>query len=198
MRRRLGWDEHEVIGVVFGLYATQLRALERFEKLICGGMRQGVLQRLVCLGGDRASAPRQLSEWGNRIRPRGRWEVLGPRSAEEVGEILSSCDFHFAPHPGQILEKSGGFIACAFAGLGVLAYGLPTERDSDGPPVLRAESWDWQDARSPEVLGTRAALKRFAYTNYTWETIARQAVEHMESLQQHGPPKRTRAAILLI
>jgi hypothetical protein len=181
LRNRLGWQDNETVAVVFGSYPTQLRALQQFEQVIRNGMQQGFLHRLICLGGDQRDSAQQIKDWGAACSPSGKFEVLGPRPAPDVGRILACCDFALTPTPRHLLEKSGAFIAYAFAGLAVLVNTAPSERSSsvDDLPVVPAESWEWQRASSPEVAGIRIALKNHAHANYTWNSIAQRALTHL-------------------
>jgi hypothetical protein len=185
-RRDLGWSDSDIVGLVFGSYATQLRALRRSRELVEKGLSGGILTRVVCLGGDGTTVPSELSGWRNRLGGQQKVEILGPRPAQEIGRIMSSCDFAFAATPRHVLEKSGAFIACAFAGLAVLVYPAPSAPDiaNEELPVLDAESWDWKRARSPEVIAIRAALKNRAESSYRWESIARRALSAMTGVER--------------
>jgi hypothetical protein len=182
-RRDLGSADGDVLGVIFGAHSTQVRALRRFEELISRGIRQGALQRVVCLGGDGPVTPPELLDLVNRYAEPERFAILGPKPADEVGRILSYCDFAFSPTPRHVLEKSGAFLACAFAGLAVLVYAAPKSEPSDELPVLAAESWDWRQAASTRLAAIRATLKKRAFSHYTWRSIAERALSHMESVK---------------
>ena len=180
LRRTLGWSSDDTVGVAFGSYATQLRALRRFEATIARGIDEGILKRVVCLGGDPSVVASDLEDYVHRSPFAGRVQLLGPKGADEVGRILSCCDFAFAPTPRPVLEKSGAFMACAFAGLAVLVYS-PGAKTDDDLPVLAAESWNWQQASSSRVAAVRTALKKRALSQYTWEGIAQRALAELSS-----------------
>lgn len=182
-RRNLGWADGDVVGVIFGAYPTQVRALRRFQEVIVRGIRAGILQRVVCVGGDGPVTPPELLDLVDRFSAPEKFEILGPRPAEEVGRILNCCDFAFSPTPRHVLEKSGAFLACAFAGLAVLVYAAPKIEPSDDLPVLPAESWDWRQASSTRVTAIRAALKKRAFSSYTWENIAERALSYMAAVK---------------
>jgi hypothetical protein len=188
MRRGLGWADGELVAVTFGTYASQLRALSCFEALLTRGVAEGRLQRIICLGGDRQAPPPELVAWQQRV-PSGVLHVMGPRPAEEVGRILACCDVALAPTPRPVLEKSGAFMAFAFAGLAVVVHSGGVYGNSQAPelPVFPAESWDWGQAASPAVAARRRALADHAQATYTWTAIARHALARMTSGDSERP-----------
>jgi hypothetical protein len=181
LRQSLGWQVGETVAVIFGTYPSQLRALQQFEPLLRRGMKQRNLHRVVCLGGDHPAIPSELADWRSRFSDSGAFQVLGPRPAGEVGHLLACCDFALSPTQRPLLEKSGAFMAYAFAGLAVVVSSPPGygDFDADDLPVLASETWDWRQAVSPAIAALRAALQKHAYTNYTWDVIARRALARM-------------------
>jgi hypothetical protein len=194
LRESLGWGAAETVAVVFGTYPSQLRALQLFGSLLRKGMEQGRLQRVVCLGGDRPDAPAELAAWQTRFPRPALFQLLGPRPACEVGRLLAGCDFALSPTQRPLLEKSGAFMAYAFAGLAVLVASPPGYGDfeADGLPVLASETWDWGHADSPSVAALRSALQKHAHTHYTWESIARRALARMALVMTNDQGRMTK------
>lgn len=184
LRRELGWRDDEMIAVIFGRFPSQLRALESFKDLLIQGIRSGHLDRVVCLGGDQSEIPTQLAACVGWFPVPRSFQLLGHQPAHAVGEILACCDFALAREPRPRLEKSGAFIAFAAAGLAVLVW----QPDSLGPaetpelPVIAADSWDWQQAKSERVSKLRRAIQEHANAHYCWDTIAQRAVELLRSI----------------
>src|SRR5262249_27110234 len=178
LRRSLNWGEREIVAVTFGSYGFQLLALQRFKDLLLQGLSNKTLDRVVCLGGERPAIPSQFESWKSFFGNPDVFQILGPRPAPEVGQILECCDFAFNATPKSVLEKSGSFIAAANAGLGVLVH---SDHSNGGAcdhalPVLAAESWNWCDALLPQTTLMRRALQEHARANYAWDTIARRAL----------------------
>jgi hypothetical protein len=79
--------------------------------------------------------------------------------------------------------------------LAVLAYPSPflVEAIRDDLPVLDADSWDWERARSPDIAAMRTALKNHAKANYRWASIAQRALAAMTNKEcqfaQAGEPQ---------
>jgi hypothetical protein len=194
LRRSLGWGEGETVAVVFGTYPSQVRALELFGPLLGKGMEQRRLQRVVCLGGDRPDVPPELAAWRTRFPGPEVFQVLGPRPACEVGRLLAGCDFALSPTQRPLLEKSGAFMAYAFAGLAVLVASPPGYGDleADDLPVLASETWDWGQTASPSVAALRSALQKHAHTHYTWESIARRALARMAVVMTNDQGRMTK------
>jgi hypothetical protein len=183
LRIELGWKNADIVVAVFGLYATQLRALERFEMILLRGLNEGHIHRIVCIGGDpNQSAPPQLTDWGRRVPHPDCFELLGPRPCEHVARILSCCDFGLLAEPRIMTEKSSVYVSYAHAALAVLAQRSPLYPDTedDGLPVLESETWDWGQALSPRVVDMRASLQKFAKSRYDWNVIACNALKAMK------------------
>jgi hypothetical protein len=178
LRRLLKWRDQEIVAVTFGSYGSQLLALQQFKALLLQGLSDNALDRVVCLGGEQPAIPSEFDSWKSFFGNPDVFQVLGPRPAPEVGQILECCDFAFNATPRRVLEKSGSFIAAANAGLGVLVHSDHSngEANDQALPVLNAESWKWVDARSPRTTIIRRALQEHARSNYAWETIARKAL----------------------
>lgn len=192
-RKRWGWREGEVVLASFGSYGSQLQGLNQFEKILQEGVDQQLLHRIVCMGGDASVIPPELMAWKTRFPPPFHLDILGPRPAHVIGELLACSDFGITPHKRMSLEKSGAFKAYAAAGLAVLSW--PDDRsdgvDNPGLPILAAESWDWRDARSPRVAQVRQSIQKHAKDHYRWESIAFQAIERMRKVSIRCEPART-------
>jgi hypothetical protein len=178
-RQLLGWKDEEVVGIVFGSFPMQIRALERFEPLLRQGLESRALHRIVCLGGEPGAIPAELGRWQTRMA--GRLDALGHRDAEEIGRILACGDFAFPATPRALLDKSTAYIAMAEAGLAVIASSDPLPPAEDDLPVLDARTWRWQH-QSDRIDGTRRELRRRAQQCYSWKSIARTLLTHFHTI----------------
>jgi hypothetical protein len=180
-RQALGWQADETVAVTFGTVVTQLRALEWFAPLLARGLREGHLHRVICVGGDDSGAHAELSAWETRAPFAGALQVLGRPQARRVGEILACSDFAFLPTSRKFIEKSGAFVACATAGLAVLVPPPEAAAESQVPPILAAESWDWQQAKSHRVARLRGDIQQYAQRHYDWDAIAQSALARLNA-----------------
>jgi hypothetical protein len=182
LRRKLGWRNSETVGVIFGSYPSQVQALERFETLLMQGVQEGYLDRIVCLGGEGPAHAQDLepSHWAERLGcAPNQFEVLGPRPAQAVGEVLACCDLALAPTSRRLLGKSGAFMAFAAAGLPVIGYeDAPplSATDSDDWPVFSSQQWQWGLVRSEAVRESGKALQMRYQKSHDWPVIARRAL----------------------
>lgn len=174
-RQARGWGANEAIGVIFGSFPIQQRALERFEPLLRAGRASGRLDRVVCIGGDQADPPLELRRWQERLP--GPLDILGHRPAGEVATVLACCDYGFPATPRCLLEKSGGFAAFAEAGLAVIAITAPYPDTSDDLPVITASEWNQINAGRQSGLG--AQLQELANHKYSWNRLAQRALAHL-------------------
>lgn len=181
VRRALGWKSSDAVAITFGSYASQLRALARCGACLARGVRSGQLQRVVCAGGSGTDAPRDFSNWARELGT-GVLNVWGHQPEERIAELIGGSDYAFSPYPPRLLGKSGACSAFALAGLAILAAGEP-DRGGPGPalPVLNADGWNWDFARSELVQQTQAATHQYATANYSWELIARRALERLRA-----------------
>jgi hypothetical protein len=182
VRAELGWARDERVAVIFGSAALQTRTLERFADLLRQGFRQGVLQRIVAVGGLPGEIPADLRETANALRAAGPVDVLGYQSSSRIGSILPAADFGLLAYPRHLLRKSSVFSAYACAGLAVLSLddvgNLMTTPDP--LPILDAEHWRWDDAGTERVNGLRRSLRSLALEQWAWDSIAVQALACIE------------------
>ena len=176
-REALGWTADDVVAVTFGSFGSQLRALRNCHEHLARGLRAGHLQRIVCVGGVNRTPPSELTAFGDHFGGPRRFQVLGHRPERTVAKVLECSDFAFSAYPRGLLGKSTAFSAFALAGLPVLVAnaGSGEACDLDEPPFLRADSWDWSQANSPEVAVLREKIQGFAEANLAWPLIARKA-----------------------
>jgi hypothetical protein len=180
-RREFGWRAGETVAVIFGSYPSQLQALERFGKLLRGGVQQGYLDRIVCLGdGPAHEHGFKASSWGEPLGcEKDNFQVLGPRPAREVGEILACCDLALAPTPRRLLSKSGAFMAFAAAGLAVIVYEEPPTGGAAGLddwPVFSSLEWQWSLMRSATIHESARTLQMRYQKWCDWPVIAKRAL----------------------
>ena len=161
MRQALGWTADDVVAVTFGSFGSQLRALRNCHEHLARGLRAGHLQRIVCVGGVNRTPPSELTAFGDHFGGPRRFQVLGHRPERTVAKVLECSDFAFSAYPRGLLGKSTAFSAFALAGLPVLVAnaGSGEACDLDEPPFLRADSWDWSQANSPEVAACERRFK---------------------------------------
>jgi hypothetical protein len=186
LRRAFGWDENELIAVAFGSFASQIQALRTFRTFLLDGFKQGVLNRVVCMGGDSSVIPLELARLAAPLASRGGLQITGNRPAREIAELLSCCDLGLCPTPVPFLQKSGAFIACACAGLAIITNDVASckAHPTTPFPVWSVHTWNWQLARSPIIDQVRYDLRRYALENYNWDMIARTA---LDTLRRHSP-----------
>ncbi len=178
VRCSYGWHDKELIAVAFGSFGSQMQALRLFERKLIEGFEEGILGRLVCMGGESPAIPMELRQLASAIAQRGAFQILGTLPALEVARILACCDFGLCITPPAILEKSGAFMACAAAGLAVIssrafANGYPA---SANLPVLYTETFDWRQGRSAAVQQIKHDLHQRAQNEYRWSSIAERAL----------------------
>jgi hypothetical protein len=115
-----------------------------------------------------------------------RFQVLGHLPDSTVAEVLNACDFAFSAYPPALLGKSTVFSAFLFAGLPVLVADPEGQwtLDPEGPPALRAETWDWSQIRSSQVELLRQSVKDYAFANLSWPVIARRALGALQAVGQ--------------
>jgi len=176
-RQARGWGATEMIGVIFGSFAMQQRALERFETLLRAGRTSGGLDRIVCLGGEQAVPPAELLRWHDRLP--GPLDILGHRPAAEAATVLACCDYGFPGTPRCLLEKSGGFAAFAEAGLAVITDSAPFPAVADRLPVLAAAEWNW-NGDGGQIMELRRQIAALAEECYCWRRIATLALAHLD------------------
>ena len=126
-------------------------------------------------------------------------QILGPRPAADIGKILCCCDFALASTPRAVLEKSGAFMAYAFAGLAVLVSnaGVYGPAEKDDLPVFDADSWDWCTDEAT-VAAARTSLRARAHKHYRWDVIAAQALKQMHSVPgRFGSSDKTKGRALV-
>jgi hypothetical protein len=189
LRQGLGWNADDVVAVTFGTQPSQARAIDWFAPLLAQGVREGIVHRVICVGGDDPVASAKLADQVRQSPLAGVFQMLGPQSARRVGEVLACSDFAFLPTCRRFIEKSGAFMACAAAGLAVLVPpptpgpGLDTGR----LPILAAESWDWRLAKSAAVAQLRCELREHARQQYDWDAIAGKALDRLTVGQLSEP-----------
>jgi len=187
VRRGLGWRQDDVVAASFGMFGSQLRALEGCGPSLARGVDSGHLDRVVCLGGDRTSVPEEFGDWARRLRV---LEVLGHQPARRIAEVLASSDFAFTDYPRNLLGKSGAVIGFVMAGLPVLSGDARrTQAPPEAPPIIALESWDWQQARSPAIRHMRSELREYGRAHHAWPSIARRA---LEAFGQAAEPAQSR------
>ncbi len=184
-RKRLGWEDGEVVAAAFGSFGTQLMALRTFEDLLTRGLGRG-LDRIICLGGDSLQPPGAFSEWRRKFARPASFEVLGYRPTKEVAEILACCDVGLCATPRSDLGKSTAFKAFGAAGLAVIVPPGPVDKDDQELPVFSAEEWDWSSVRSPETSCRQKMLRRHVEQTCSWDRLAREAVERMQLFAVDG------------
>jgi hypothetical protein len=184
LRRGYGWDENEFVAVAFGSFGSQIQALTLFRPFLLDGFEQGILTRVVCLGGEGSTIPWELNRLGTLLAQRGTFQFLGNRPSREIAEILACCDLGLCATPPALLEKSGAFVACASAGLAVLTGGASLWNGQSGLqnlPILSLETWNWRQARSSSFNELRHALRRHAHRHHSWDRIAMKALDHLHA-----------------
>ena len=194
MRQALGWTADDVVAVTFGSFGSQLRALRNCHEHLARGLRAGHLQRIVCVGGVNRTPPSELTAFGDHFGGPRRFQVLGHRPERTVAKVLECSDFAFSAYPRGLLGKSTAFSAFALAGLPVLVAnaGSGEACDLDEPPFLRADSWDWSQANSPEVAALREKIQGFAEANLAWPLIARKALGALQLATKRSTAAATR------
>lgn len=110
-RKRLGLAAGARIAAVFGLWATQSRALALFEDDLASALRGGRIDHVIAIGGETAAPPGgPLTSGAPSLN--GQLTVLGPAPEQEVARILRCCDVGLVPTPLDYVRKSG--VAAAF------------------------------------------------------------------------------------
>ena len=178
-RRRLRWAETEVVAVAFGSYETQWQALERFRGVLERGLEQGRLDRLVCIGGQGGQAPERVLHWGRCLRRPDVFQVLGSRSAIEIGEVLAASDVGLAATPPAVIDKSGAYRAFAAAGLPTLISTPPADGRLNNGLLVPADACDWQQL--PWELSCRRRFQQQAEAEFGWDEIARKALSQLKA-----------------
>jgi hypothetical protein len=188
LRQELGWRPGELVAVTFGSFASQLRALRSCGTHLARGVHSGQLDRITCIGGS-GPVPPQLADWARGLARPEALTVLGYQSDQRIAEILACCDFGFSAYPPALLGKSGVFSAFAGAGLAVLVAGgsIGDQSEIEALPFIPTESWDWSQARSPEVERLRQAITEYARDNLDWPVIARRALAALQPAVQPSP-----------
>lgn len=176
LRRELGWRPEQAIAVTFGSYVSQLRALNACGRCLARGVAQGVLDRVVCLGGRPGALPGEFESWAAQLGGGGVLQVLGYLEAERCARLLACADFAFTGYPSERLAKSSGFAAYVQAGLPLLVAGAGHE-EPELPPVLPEATWDWSTATGPEIRALRQRLVAYAETHLAWSAISRRAID---------------------
>lgn len=181
-RQGLGWRHTDVVAVLFGSYPSQVQALVRFETLLAQGIQQRYLDKIVCVGGQSPAQVQALdpSHWAQRLGcADNRLQVLGPRPAQEVGEILACADLALAPTPRSLLGKSGVFMAFAAAGLPVIVFDdQPADMSArpDEWPIFPSRQWQWGLVRSKALAESGKALQMRYQKMCDWPVIAQRAL----------------------
>ena len=137
--------------------------------------------RLVCVGGENGEPPARLLNWSNGLSDSQAFQVLGSRSATEVGEILAASDVGLAPTPLEVIGKSGAYRAFNAAGLPVLVSTGHVNGHAVKGGLLTAADTDW---RLPWDLAERRRLQEQAEAECGWDAIAQTALRHMKTIQR--------------
>jgi hypothetical protein len=181
LRADLGWSQDERVAVVFGSFGSQTQTLERFSHLLSQGLQRGALQRIVAIGGVPGTIPSALLKSTDGFRAAGKLDVLGHQPASRIGSILQACDIGIIAYPRHLLRKSGVFMAYACAGLAVLSFDDAGNKMTmeDKLPILEAEHWRWDDAKSERVKALQLSLRSYAEEHWKWESIAVQVLDSL-------------------
>lgn len=162
LRKKLGLAESARIAAVFGLWSTQLRALDLFKGELSGALRQGRIDHVLAIGGESDEPPRNPDEIC-ALELEGRLTVHGPACPASVGRILKCCDVGLVATPPSHLGKSGVAAAFAAADLELWLKGENSELVVETGPNLRP----------------------------TWPDLARAAAERIcNQLGAHGDHRR--------
>lgn len=116
-RAELGFSSSHNIAVIFGVWASQLRALEEFESILESKFERGEIDHVVAIGGDTVRRPPWAKDLLKHEPWKSRLTILGHQPAERIAQVIASADIGLVPTPWLYWEKSGAARAFQQAGL---------------------------------------------------------------------------------
>ncbi len=163
-----------LVALTFGTLHPQWQPAATIEWLLTTARRLGRVPALVVIGRAGAHAPAILAAF----RQRGiEVSVTGELDAASVSRLLRSADLGIAPHPWELIGKSGAAVAMLEHGLPVLVprddwqlRGTPYPRGASDPLLARLADLDaaytdrWLASRRAAASALPRVASRFLKT----------------------------------
>jgi hypothetical protein len=182
-RAELQWEADECVAVTFGSAGSQRQALLRNCESLISAIQAGVIQRVLCIGGDPGTSRDDVL---NGVRPElaSFTKVVGHQSPEQIAKVLVAADVAVIRYPFKRIGKSGAFMACSLAGLPLLVGDDVPADVCQFRAARLVRSHNMQQFKSvARDIESRLARHREATKEFSWAAIARNALRAMKSLK---------------
>jgi hypothetical protein len=180
-RSEFGWSR-DCVAVVYGAASSQHRTLLRHQNLLMAALDVGVIQRIVCVGGEPGSTADAVLRGISRSVVQAT-NVLGHQSPDRISKILIAADAALMKYPFQHFGKSGVFMTYSMAGLPLLVgedvtAGVTMFR---GACLVGGRDFDQLRCVISDVVG-RIARQQEAHQRFSWRALANSAIGTMSEL----------------
>jgi hypothetical protein len=178
LRKQLGFSPQDRVAVIFGSVDNQRRALRKNQAALGAAVKNYLVNRIVCLGGNPGTSRDAVLRDMDIAEPLiDIMTVAGHQPAQRVAEILIASDVGVLGYPFERFGKSGAFMAYSLAGLPVLiGNDIPIRINNFLAVKFVRSSEPKQFAEIVDDTELRIRRHREANASFSWSSLAHQAL----------------------